>query len=87
VTSGQMGEASLRARIASFSRWAMTSDRTAATAAARSSFDSRFERQVDPDGVMTAKQRAACAESARKAYYHRLAYLSVKARRKGRGNR
>jgi len=82
VTSGRRGEASLRARIASFSRWAMTSDRTAATAAARSSFESRFEKMVDPEGKLPVEERAKRAECARKAHFTRLAYLSAKARRR-----
>lgn len=78
------GEASLRARIASYSRWAMTSDRTAATAAARSSFESRFLKMVDPEGKLPLEERAKRAECARKAHFTRLAYLSVKARRRTR---
>jgi len=62
----------------------MTSDRTAATAAARSSFESRFERMVDPEGKLTRQECALRAESARKAHFARLAYLSVKARRRKR---
>jgi hypothetical protein len=76
------GEASLRARIASYSRWAGTGDRTAATAPARAAFESRFEREVDPEGVLPAEERVLRAASARRAYFTRLAYLSVKARRK-----
>jgi hypothetical protein len=30
---------------------------------------SRFEREVDPDGELSARDRAARAESARKAYF------------------
>jgi len=75
------GEASLRARIASYSRWAATGDRTAATAPARAAFESRFERLVDPEGKLRPEERALRAESARKAHIVRLAYLSVKARR------
>jgi hypothetical protein len=62
----------------------MTSDRTAATAAARSSFESRFERMVDPEGKLSPEERALRAESARNAHFARLAYLSVKARRRKR---
>jgi len=82
--ANRMGEASLRARIASYSRWAMTSDRTAATAAARSSFESRWERIVDPESRLSVEERAKRAECARKAHFTRLAYLSVKARRRAR---
>jgi hypothetical protein len=45
-------------------------------------FDARFEREVDPDGKLPREVRARLVESARKAYFARLAYLSAKARRK-----
>ena len=76
------GRARLRARIGAFSRWAVTADPTSATAPARSAFNARFDREVDPDGVLPAAERARRAECARKAYFIRLAYLSVKARGK-----
>ena len=74
--------ARLRAKIAAYSRWALTADATSATAPARSAFNARFDREVDPDGVLPAAERARRAECARRAYFTRLAYLSVKARRK-----
>jgi hypothetical protein len=73
-------QARLRARIAAYSRWAMTADATSATAPARSAFNARFDREVDPDGVLPTAERARRAEYARKAYFSRLAYLSAKAR-------
>jgi hypothetical protein len=42
----------LRSRIASHVRWSKESDRTAATAPARAGLMARFEREVDPDGVL-----------------------------------
>ncbi len=42
----------------------------------------RFERQVDPDGVLTPAERARRAGHARKAYFARLALRSAQARRK-----
>ncbi len=74
--------ARLRAKIAAYSRWALTADPTSATAPARSAFNARFDREVDPDGVLPAAERARRAEYAKKAYMARLAYLSAKARRK-----
>ena len=62
----------LRARIAAYEKWAGTSDRSEATAKARAAFNRRFEDAADP-------------ESARKAYFTRLAFESSKARRKVRG--
>ncbi len=76
------GHARLRAKIAAHTRWALTADPTSATAPARSAFNARFDREVDPDGVLPAAERARRAEYARKAYFTRLAYLSVKARGK-----
>ncbi len=74
------GQARLRAKIAAYSRWALTADPTSATAPARSAFNARFDREVDPDGVLPAAERARRAEYAKKAYMARLAYLSAKAR-------
>lgn len=74
-------ERTLRARLAAHSSWANTENRTARTAAATAASMSRFERQVDPDGVLDPAERARRADSARKAYYTRLAFKSVKARR------
>jgi hypothetical protein len=42
----------------------------------------RFERQVDPDGVLSAEDRARLSGHARKAYFTRLALRSAQARRK-----
>jgi hypothetical protein len=73
---------SLRARLAAHQRWANTGDRSAATAPAREAAASRFERQVDPDGVLSPVERAARAESAKRAYFTRLALQSSRARAK-----
>jgi hypothetical protein len=72
----------LRARIAAHTRWANEPDRTAATAKARNAFRDRFEREVDPDGVLAPEERFRRAENARKAFYARLALASANARRK-----
>jgi hypothetical protein len=77
-----MSEASLRARIAAYSKWAQTPDASSATAPARRAFASRFEREVDPDGALPAAERERRAAAARKAYFTRLAYKSAKARRR-----
>lgn len=70
----------IRARLAAHSKWAKTVDRTAATAPARAAAAFRFEREVDPEGSLPADIRTRLAESARKAYYTRLALLSAKSR-------
>lgn len=72
----------MHARIAAYSKWA-TTDPVEGTAAARAASMGRFERQVDPDGVLTPSERARRAEAAKKAFYTRMAYLSAKARSKG----
>ena len=71
----------LRASIAAHESWAHTSDRSARTAPARAALMARFEREVDPGGVLPPQERAKRAESARKAYFLRLALKSAKARR------
>jgi len=81
-SSLSLSERVLRSRIAAYTRWAHEADRCAATAPARRAFDVRFEREVDPDGVLTQAERQRRAESARKAYFTRLALKSVQARRR-----
>ncbi len=49
---------------------------------ARDTFMSRFEREVDPEGVLPEAERQRRAESAKKAYFTGLALKSVKSRRK-----
>lgn len=75
-------ERTLIARIAATERWSREPDRAAATAKARQAFRDRFEKQVDPDGVLEPAERAQRAESARKAFYTRLALRSAQSRRK-----
>lgn len=71
---------SRQARVAIYSRLAKTSDRREMTAAARAASMSRFERQVDPDGLLDPVERATRAEFAKKAYFTLLATKSAKAR-------
>ena len=73
-------ERSLVAQIAAHKSWAATNDRTARTAPARAALMERFEREVDPDGVLTPQIRARRAQHARKAYFLGLALKSAKAR-------
>lgn len=51
-------ERSLRSQIAAHDSWANTDDRTARTANARKAMLDKFEREVDPDGVLTPIERA-----------------------------
>lgn len=78
---------SILARANSHKSWANTPDRAARTAAARKAALGRFEKQVDPDGTMDPAERAQRAESAKKAFYQRMSYLSAVSRaRKMFGN-
>jgi hypothetical protein len=72
----------LIARQAAHLSWASTADRSARTSHARAAAWDRFERNVDPDGVLTPDERARRAEHARKAYFQALALKSVRSRRK-----
>jgi len=76
---------SLRARLAAHTKWANTSDPSAATADARKAFLNHFERQVDPDGVLPPEERGRRAEHARRAHMARMALASSKARARRKG--
>jgi len=54
------------------------------TRPAREVFWSKFEGDVDPEGIPDPAERARRAETARKAHFARLAYLSARARRRRR---
>jgi hypothetical protein len=62
--------------------WSRTVDRTARTEPGRKGFLARFEREVDPEGVLPESERARRAEHARKAYMQKLALASAARRRK-----
>jgi hypothetical protein len=71
-----------QARLAAHVLHSRVSDPVAHTLAARTVFLSRFEREVDPDGVLDPQERARRAEHAKKAYFLRLALASSKARQR-----
>lgn len=77
---------SLRSRIANHNRWAKASaaEREANTAPARKAFADRWERQVDPDGVLPPDERARRAEHAKKAHFLSMAAKSAQARARKR---
>ena len=52
------------------------------TAPAREAFLTKFEQEVDPDGVLAPDERRRRAEHARKAHMARISRLSAIARRK-----
>jgi hypothetical protein len=60
-------------------------DSKAVSQPARDAFMARFEREVDPDGVLDPRERSRRAEHAKRLYFTRLAHKSAKARRKGVG--
>lgn len=82
MASPHSSERVMIAQLAAHTRWSQTDDRRAATEPARRAFDDRFMRQVDPDGVLPPDERARRADSAKKAYFQRLALKSAQARRK-----
>jgi hypothetical protein len=73
---------SLIARLVAHESWARTTDPGARTEPARRALLDRFEREVDPDGVLSPAERARRAGHARKAYFTRLALRSAQARRR-----
>lgn len=74
----------MRSRIAAYTLHSQV-DGKAHTEKARAAFQSKFERDVDPEGVLPEAERLRRAECARKAYYTRLALKSAQARRKKKG--
>ena len=72
-------EMALRGRIGAYELHARRDPRET-TAPARAAFLKRFEREVDPDGVLPEAERLRRAESARKAHFARLALASARAR-------
>ena len=73
-----------KARHAAQVSWEKTDDRAARTAPARAALLERFERQVDPTGILTPSRRRELAEHARSQHYRDMAYKSAAARRANR---
>ena len=84
-TSGRKGltpeQRVLRSRLAAYQLHA-THDPKETTKKAREAFAARFEREVDPDGLLGPDERARRADAARRAYFTRLALRSSRARRR-----
>ena len=76
---------SQRARIAAHALHA-SHDSRETTKAGRDAFLARFEREVDPEGVLSESERQRRATHARKAYMATLAFKSAKARRRKRSS-
>ena len=71
-------------QIAAEISWSRTVDRSARTRPAREKFLQRFEREVDPDGTLSADERRCRAEHAKRAYMLGLARRAVEARKAAR---
>jgi hypothetical protein len=68
-------------RIAAEVSWARTRDRTARTRPGREAFLKRFEKEVDPHGILSPEERRQRAEHAKRAYMLQLAKRSAAARK------
>lgn len=79
-------ERSLRARAAAYRLHSLYDSRDL-TANARTAFQDRFARQVDPSGTLPEAERQRRAECARKAYFAALAARSAQTRRARRVRR
>lgn len=66
----------MRASIAANARWSRITDRKAAMEPAHRGLLQKFEREVDPTGLLSPAERARQAENARKAHYKRMALRS-----------
>ena len=74
-------ERTLRARLAAHAMHSKHDSRKTSKAGRVASM-SRFERQVDPEGMLEPAERARRAEHAKRAFYTGLALKSAQARRK-----
>lgn len=74
----------LVAQIAARSRWAKTQDRTQATARARGGLRARFEREADPDGVLTPTELDYRVDQLMRAHMLRMSLKAKQGRRKAR---
>jgi hypothetical protein len=74
--AAQVSELSLLGRLGAHTKWANTTDRSAATAPARRALEQRFLDEAGGDPVRAAHLK--------KAYYTRLALKSAQARRSRR---
>jgi hypothetical protein len=77
-------ERSTRARIGAYARAAQYDGRQV-TAAATVAQLARFDRQVDPDGVLPPEERARRARAALRAHMTTLSLRAQRARRKRKG--
>ena len=81
MTAPSPTERRLQRQAAAHASWAKTPNRAARLAPAHAARDARFDKLVDPDGVMNPVDRGKAAASARKAFYTEMARKSAAARR------
>ncbi len=74
-------ERTLRAKIAAHKSWAATPNRAARTEAARKASYDRFEKIVDPEGVLPPHVRRQLADSERRAHFVKMALRSAQSKR------
>jgi hypothetical protein len=79
ITTLSPAERSLRARLAAYAMHARH-DARRTSANGRAAFLARFDREVDPEGLLEPDERQRRAEQARRAYFARLSLAAVKAR-------
>lgn len=84
VLSFDPADMALRGRIGAYVTHSRHDSREI-TSNARAAFLSKFDREVDPDGVLPEAERERRAGFARKAHFARLARASAATRRKRRG--
>lgn len=65
------------ARIAALTRWS-AEDAKAGTAKARAAWAARWEREVDPDGLLEPEERARRADCAMRAYMAQLRLAQIR---------
>ena len=78
---------SLRGKIAGYSSWKNTKDRSARTQAARDKFRESFQDVVDPEHLLPPIERAKAGEAAYREHMARLAFESSKRRKKKAQNK
>lgn len=71
---------SIAAQIAAAERWGRTSDRTAATAPARSGLRAKFAREADPQGTLDPVELERRVDSLMRAHMLRMTLAAQKAR-------
>ncbi len=82
TTDARARERQRVAKIAAYTRWAREPDRSAATAPARRASLARFEAEVDPEGLLSPRERGLRAEAARRAHFIRMSHRSAQVRRR-----